>query len=110
MSWLEKYENAENDFGGDKYVKLSGDTDVTIDMVTEPVRREVKGTDGKNRLYWDLTTVDGKILSCTNFLFGVIRKELDQLKGKTVDTATLRIKKVVGDKVSWVVVLKHSTP
>jgi len=106
MTWLDKFENTETAFDGSKYVKLTGEQDVVIDMVTEPVRRDVKGTDGKTRLYWDLSIMGGMTLSCTNYLFNVIRKELDQLKGIKVDNATVRIKKVSGDKISWVVVLK----
>ena len=106
MTWLDKFET-ENGFGDDKYIKLGGEQDVTISMTVEPVRRQVVGTDGKERLYWDLETVDKKVLSCTNYLFGTIRKELDQLKGKELSTVTLRIKKVLGDKVSWIVVLKN---
>lgn len=107
MNWIDSFENNEEQFDGNKYIKLGADQEVIVDMVTAPVRRDVKGTDGKNRLYWDLHLMDGKILSCTNYLFSTIRRELDQLRGVKVDNATLRIKKVVGDKVSWVVMLKQ---
>lgn len=104
MSWLDKMDSVEG--SSDGYVKPWVDgSEVTIDLDKEPVKRSVKGTDGVDRVYMDLYTLDSKVMSCTGFLFSQVRKELEQLKGKSVSQATLRVKKVTGEKVSWVVVL-----
>ena len=106
MNWLDKFGNPEEENNDNKYVKLSGkETDVEINLTIEPVGRNVKGTDGKDRLYWDVMTSDGRVLSCTNFLFVTLRKELERLRGQDVSKATVRIRKITGEKVSWVVVL-----
>ena len=104
-NWLNNYVD-EGVGSGDGYLRPWVDgTEVTIDLEREPVKRAVKGTDGKDKVYMDLFSVDGRVMSCTGFLFSQVRKELDQLKDKVVTQATLRVKKVSGDKVSWVVVL-----
>lgn len=105
MNWLNTFKDDDN-VSGEGYLRPWVDgSEVTIDLSVEPVKRVVKGTDGKDKFYMDVFTVDKKVLSCTGFLFSQVRKELDQLKDKSVSQATVRIKKVSGDKVSWVVVL-----
>ena len=106
-NWIGKY-NDSSAFSDEKYIKLGSETDVTLNLVVEPSKRVVPGSDGKDKTYMDLVCVDGKLLSCTGYLFSVICKELDQLKDKQVKEASLRIKKIQGDKVSWVVVLKSA--
>lgn len=109
MSWINNFEEQAD--MNDKYIKVTGEMDLTVSLTIDPVRRDVQGTDGVTRTYWDLQCKDDKLLSCTNYLFGVIRRELDQLRGQVgLGWAVLRIKKVVGDKVSWVVVLKGVEP
>lgn len=103
MSWLDKYEESKGDVS--KYVQIGGETDVEIDLVAEPISKVVKGTDGFEKTYYDVSTTDGKVLSCTNYLFRVLRKELEKLRGKDVTKAQVRIKRISGDKISWVVVL-----
>jgi hypothetical protein len=104
MSWIEKYE--ENKTGDlSKFVKIGAETEVEIDLVTEPVSKVVRGTDGFEKTYYDVVCTDGKILSCTNYLFRVLRTELEKLRGREVSKATVRIKRSSGDKVTWMVVL-----
>lgn len=97
MDWL-KQEIEKRQQSGDfnNFVKPNvGDNEYIIDLSEMPAKREIN-KDGKKLLYFDFKLLDdknnGKVLSCTPYLYDVIMDELAPYKDKEVVMAHLIIK------------------
>lgn len=113
MNWIQTEIQNKESQRNDYVVLTEGKNYVTIDVSKAPNKREQE-FEGRKRAYHEFNCLDqnntGKLLSCTDYLYGKILAELKEHAESNIQWAALEIRKEkeTPTKTHWTVIIQKT--